>query len=126
MQIREIYEPKGIRYTIYRGEKPGAFQDSGIPMGTDIPRKAFMRGVPSKLITHIMNKLEAQVPSEKFYTEIEEGDQNSDDWSDEELKDLSVDMQKMAKRLKVNYKKLNKQRARHGLEPVYPGIDKQS
>ena len=75
MQIREIYErkPKGIRYTIYRGEKPQPFHDSGIPMGSDIPRKAFMRGVPSKLINHIMDKLEAEVHSEKFYTELEEG-----------------------------------------------------
>ena len=74
MQIREIYErkPKGIRYTIYRGEKPQPFHDSGIPMGSDIPRKAFLRGVPSKLINHIMDKLEAEVPSEKFYTELEE------------------------------------------------------
>lgn len=74
MQIREIYErkPKGIRYTIYRGEKPEPFHDSGIPMGTDIPRKAFLRGVPSKLIKQIMDKLEAEVPSEKFYTELEE------------------------------------------------------
>jgi hypothetical protein len=74
MQIREIYErkPKGIRYTIYRGEKPGAFHDSGIPLGTEMPRKAFMHGVPSKLINHIMNKLETEVPSEKFYTELEE------------------------------------------------------
>jgi hypothetical protein len=75
MRIREIYKPKpkGIRYTIYRGEKPAAFHDSGIPMGTEMPRKAFMHGVPSKLINHIMDKLAAEVPSEKFYTELEEG-----------------------------------------------------
>jgi hypothetical protein len=74
MRIREIYKPKpkGIRYTIYRGEKPAAFHDSGIPMGTEMPRKAFMHGVPSKLINHIMDKLEKDVPSEKFYTELEE------------------------------------------------------
>lgn len=73
MRLREIYKPKGVRYTIYRGEKPQPFHDSGIPLGSDIPRKAFMRGVPSKLINHIMNKLETEVPSEKFYTELEEG-----------------------------------------------------
>ena len=74
MQIREIYKPKpkGIKYTIYRGEKPGPFHDSGIPLGTDTPRKAFMHGVPSKLINQIMDKLEKDVPSEKFYTELEE------------------------------------------------------
>ena len=73
MRLREVYKPKGVRYTIYRGEKPQPFHDSGIPLGSDIPRKAFMRGVPSKLINHIMNKLETEVPSEKFYTELEEG-----------------------------------------------------
>ena len=75
MKIREIYksEPGNHRYTIYRGEEPKPFHDSGIPMGTDIPRKAFMRGVPSKLINHIMTKLEKEVPSENFYTELEEG-----------------------------------------------------
>jgi hypothetical protein len=75
MRIREIYKPKpkGIKYTIYRGEKPAAFHDSGIPMGTEMPRKAFMHGVPSKLINHIMDKLAKEVPSEKFYTELEEG-----------------------------------------------------
>jgi len=74
MRIREIYKPKpkGIKYTIYRGEKPAAFHDSGIPMGTEMPRKAFMHGVPSKLINHIMDKLAKEVPSEKFYTELEE------------------------------------------------------
>jgi hypothetical protein len=41
-------------------------------MGTEMPRKAFMHGVPSKLINHIMDKLEKDVPSEKFYTELEE------------------------------------------------------
>jgi len=73
MRLREVYRPQPTRYTIYRGEKPGAFHDSGIPLGTEMPRKAFMHGVPSKLINHIMDKLEAEVPSEKFYTEIEEG-----------------------------------------------------
>ena len=72
MQIREIYKSKPVKYTIYRGEKPAAFHDSGIPMGTEMPRKAFMHGVPSKLINHIMDKLEKDVPSEKFYTELEE------------------------------------------------------
>ena len=41
-----------------------------------------------------------------------------DDWSDEDLKNLSLEMQKMAKEMKANYKKLNKQRARDGLEPL--------
>ena len=71
MKLREITD-KPLRYTIYRGEKPAPFHDSGIPLGTEIPRKAFMHGVPSKLINHIMNKLETEVPSEKFYTELEE------------------------------------------------------
>jgi len=73
MRLREIYKSKPVKYTIYRGEKPAAFHDSGIPMGTEMPRKAFMHGVPSKLINHIMDKLENEVPSEKFYTELEEG-----------------------------------------------------
>jgi hypothetical protein len=75
LRLREIYQPKpkGVKYTIYRGEKPAAFHDSGIPMGTEMPRKAFMHGVPSKLINRIMDKLENEVPSEKFYTELEEG-----------------------------------------------------
>ena len=75
LRLREIYQskPKGVKYTIYRGEKPAAFHDSGIPMGTAMPRKAFMHGVPSKLINHVMDKLENEVPSEKFYTELEEG-----------------------------------------------------
>ena len=61
LRLREIYKPKpkGVKYTIYRGEKPGAFHDSGIPMGTEMPRKIF--------------KLEAEIPSEKFYAELEEG-----------------------------------------------------
>ena len=41
-----------------------------------------------------------------------------DDWSDEDLKNLSLEMQKMAKEMKANYKKLNKQRAKYGLEPI--------
>tara|TARA_R110001592_G_scaffold1805_14_gene10921 strand:- start:25639 stop:26166 length:528 start_codon:yes stop_codon:yes gene_type:complete len=75
LRLREIYKPKpkGVKYTIYRGEKPGAFHDSGIPMGTEMPRKIFMRGVTSKLINHVMSKLEAEIPSEKFYAELEEG-----------------------------------------------------
>jgi hypothetical protein len=40
------------------------------------------------------------------------------DWSDEQLKNLSLEMQKMAKEMKDEYKKLNKQRARDGLEPL--------
>jgi hypothetical protein len=41
-----------------------------------------------------------------------------DDWSDEDLKNLSLDMQKAAKEFKAEYKKLNKQRAKYGLEPI--------
>ena len=41
-----------------------------------------------------------------------------DDWSDEDLKNLSLDMQKAAKEFKAEYKKLNKQRAKYGLDPI--------
>jgi len=41
-----------------------------------------------------------------------------DDWSDEDLKNLSLDMQKAAQEFKAEYKKLNKQRAKYGLEPI--------
>lgn len=76
MRIREISTPKNSKYTIYKGEKPGAFHNSGIPMGTEIPRVVFMRGVTSKLINHIMDKLEDEVPSQKFYKELEEAPMN--------------------------------------------------
>ena len=39
-------------------------------------------------------------------------------WSDEDLKNLSLEMQKMAKEYKADLQKLNKQRARDGLEPL--------
>ena len=63
MKLRELteiqrpqYNPEQ-RYTIYRGMKHIPYHDSGVPMGDELPKKAFVKGVPGNMVQGFLNKL---------------------------------------------------------------------
>ncbi len=78
MKLRELteiqrpqYNPEQ-RYTIYRGMKHIPYHDSGVPMGDDIPKKAFVKGVPGNMVQNFLNKLNDIDSKEEFTVELDE------------------------------------------------------
>ena len=79
MKLRELteiqrpqYNPEP-RYTLYRKMPHIPFHDSGVPMGEELPKKAFIKGVPGKHVQDFLNKLNSLDDKEEFTAEIEEG-----------------------------------------------------
>ena len=78
MKLRELteiqrpqYNPEQ-RYTIYRGMKHVPYHDSGVPMGDDLPKKAFVKGVPGNMVQNFLNKLNDIDSKEEFTVELDE------------------------------------------------------
>lgn len=79
MKLRELteiqrpqYNPEQ-RYTLYRKMPHIPYHDSGVPMGEEMPKKAFVKGVPGNHVQDFLNKLNSLDAKEEFTAEIEEG-----------------------------------------------------
>ena len=78
MKLRELteiqrpqYNPEQ-RYTIYRGMKHIPYHDSGVPMGDELPKKAFVKGVPGNMVQGFLNKLNDLDSKEEFTVALDE------------------------------------------------------
>ena len=78
MKLRELteiqrpqYNPEQ-RYIIYRGMKHIPYHDSGVPMGDELPKKAFVKGVPGNMVQDFLNKLNDIDSKEEFTVALDE------------------------------------------------------